>query len=114
MVKINYFKDMPHVFELSFKLREYIPSKYFQHEVGLFAEIRFFIDLFKENNMLKSSSIPRIWTTEFACVYNDLPLIMIYDEDYGFVHFAVESSDDTAKIAEVLKHLVESAALKTR
>ena len=33
---------------------------------------------------------------------------MVYDEDYGFVSFAVANSKDRVKIAETIKHIMEN------
>ena len=111
MVKINYFKDKPFVFMLDFKLRDYIPAKYFKSEVDFFAEICFFIDLLRDNEILKSTGTPRVWNIEFDCVYDETPFKMVFDDDYGFVHFAVECVEAKVKIAEALKHLMENRSV---
>jgi len=108
MVTINYYKNKLSIFDLSFNLREYIPDNYFTDTIDFSAEIRFYIDLFNKNNILKDSGTIQIWSICYKCVYDEIPFQMIYDEDYGFVHFYVEIPEDKVKVAKALKNFVEA------
>lgn len=113
MVKINY-NEKPCIFHFQFDLKEYVPDKYFKNYKNQIAiELCFFIDLFIQKGILddKDSSTPMIWSTHYACHYRGIPFVMVYDEDYGFITFAVHDPEARLEVADALKQVIENAKL---
>lgn len=113
MVEIVY-NENPCVFDLCFNIKEYIPAEYFETSKNeTSAELNYFIDMLTKNKMLSSkiSYVQMIWSRHYKCFFHGTSFIMIYDEDYGFVSFAVDDPKDRVKIAEVLKDLIKKEKL---
>lgn len=122
MVEIRYTKSeagYDNCFDLSFKLRKYIPDVFFeQHENGDGAELYFFISLLYKFGMFdckKEHYHTFIWSTHYDCVYNKIPFNMIYDNDYDCVAFSVspENIKYREMIAKRIKHLVVTEGIRT-
>ena len=110
MIEIKY-DEKPCVFYFLYSQKEYIPEKFF--DVDMYAkdiELNYFVDLLTRNKMLSqhTKGTPMIWTTHYACSYRRISFIMVYDEDYGLVSFAVAKSKDRVEIAEAIKHMMEN------
>lgn len=106
MIEIVY-NENPKFFTLLYPIYSYIPLSYFTAH-GEEAELYYLIDLFKEHNMLAvDSGVYFIWTIHFACQFNDLPFIMIYDTDYDIIDFSVGDPSNTVEIAEAVRDLIE-------
>ena len=110
MIEIKY-DEKPCVFYFLYSQKEYIPKKFF--DVDMYAkdiELNYFVDLLTRNKMLSphTKGTPMIWTVHYPCSYRRISFIMVYDEDYGFVSFAVANSKDRVKIAETIKHIMEN------
>lgn len=118
MVTINYLRSesgLFNCFAYSFLLKEYIPHKYFQiSENGVGAELYYFIDLLKQNNMFdckKNHYHQMIWSYHYDCIYNrDIPFTMVYDEDYDMVSFSVSEEHMSFKeeIAQAIKSIIKT------
>lgn len=121
MVKIQYMDSesgLPNCFNFSFYLKNYIPQKHFEKsENCVGAELYYFIDLLKRNNMFdekKEHSHKLIWSYHYDCVYkNYIPFTMVYDEDYDTVSFSVTEKYIVYReeIAETIKSLIESTKI---
>lgn len=105
-------------FELSFRLKEYIPPFFFeQHEDGYAAELYFYIALFHKFGILDRDEKhihQDIWSVRYDCSYNGIWFNMVFDEDYDFVTFAVAPRNikHIPMIAERIKFLVETEGMK--
>ena len=111
MVEIKYFDDKPKLFELSFKHKEYIATKFYEFERD-FAEEKFFIDLFRRNSILVTKAYTYLFDVTYGCSYNGILFEMFVDEGYGFVWFCVQKPEEKYKLAELLKTLVENEKIK--
>jgi hypothetical protein len=109
MVEICY-DEKPHVFVFSYSKKEYIPAKYFESNRDIKSvELHYFKDLLKDNKMLSKDDVGTtlIWSVHYDCFYCQIPFTMVYDEDYGFVSFAVNDPKDRVTVAEAIQTLME-------
>lgn len=121
LIQINYLKSeagYDNCFDLSFPLKEYIPSFFFEeNEGGYAAELYFYIALFHKFGILDHDEKhihTDIWSVRYNCSYNAIWFDMVFDEDYDFVTFAVNPKkiEHIPMIAEHIKHLVETEGRK--
>jgi hypothetical protein len=127
MVEIRYIdneNNEPVIFDLAFPIKDYIPAKYLELaaagrpiQVTQFAdsirpvapELYFFIDLLDQVGLLTTRiGTPYIWSIHYEGSYKGTSFTMVYDEDYGFVSFAVSDSSKRQELAEFICSLVES------
>ncbi len=108
MIEIKYNNE--NSFELLFKLKDYIPQKYFNiNKDGSGAELYFYRDLFKHNKSFKIIKHELIiWDIKFFCEYKGIPFKMYYDTDWDLINFAVDTQIHEKFIAESIKHLLET------
>ena len=109
IVEIRY-DEKPRVFGFLFSKKEYMSEKLFDADRNTKSiELSYFIDLLTRNKMLSPNAkgTLMIWSTHYNCSYRGIPFLLVYDEDYGFVSFAVDPKH-RIKIAELIKNLIEN------
>jgi len=110
IVEIRY-NEKPHIFGFLFNVKEYMSEKLFDANTKMESlELSYFLDLLTRNKMLSpdTKGTPMIWSTHYNCSYRGISFILVYDEDYGFVSFAVDNPKHRIKIAELIKNLIEN------
>ena len=73
-------------------------------------ELNYFVNLLTRNKMLSpnTNATQMIWSIHYNCSYRGISFTLVYDEDYGFVSFAVKNPKHRIKIAELIKNLIEN------
>lgn len=108
MVKIHYDSINDCMFELSYKLDDYITNDIFwkfpQH-----TELYFLFELFKQDSRFAfGGQFSLIWSTQFQWNLNEDIFIIDLDEDYDAILYFVQNPEKREIVAEYIRDLVES------
>ncbi|WP_054024940.1 hypothetical protein [Bacillus sp. FJAT-28004] len=106
MIEIVYDTEKERIFEFSYKLREYIPDSIYK-EHPRYTELHFIQGLFELEPCIQFiGEFPMIWSIHYKYKYKDKGYILVLDEDYGFVSYAVDNPSDRKEVAEYIYSLI--------
>jgi len=106
VIEIIYDKEKELIFELSYNLHEYIPDSIFQ-KYPQNTELHYLHELFTVDSYIQfKGEFPMIWSTHYLYECGHKGFIVVLDEDYDIISYAVQNPIDRKEIAEYISKLI--------